>query len=75
VKKFFRVFSRVVWFCFRRHRRFEDHLCLHPQGCLSRFIGYEKIRIEPCASSELNEVPFERSQLLFHNTTGMAVDS
>jgi hypothetical protein len=33
VKKFFRVFSQVVWFCFRRHRRFEDHLCLHPQGC------------------------------------------
>jgi hypothetical protein len=33
VKKFFQAISRVVWFCFRRHRRFEDHLCLHPQGC------------------------------------------
>jgi hypothetical protein len=33
VKKLFWVFSRVVWLCFRRHRRFEDHLCLHPQGC------------------------------------------
>jgi hypothetical protein len=32
VKTFFRLFSRVVWFCFRRHRRFEDHLCIHPQG-------------------------------------------
>jgi hypothetical protein len=34
VKKFFRVFSRVLWFCFRRHRRFEDHHCLH-HGLLS----------------------------------------
>jgi hypothetical protein len=31
--KFFRVLSRVVWFCFCRHRRFEYHLCLHHQGC------------------------------------------
>jgi len=30
--KFFRAISRVVWFCFRRYQRFEDHLCLHPQG-------------------------------------------
>jgi hypothetical protein len=33
VKKFFRAISRIVWFCFRRYRRFEDHLCLHPEGC------------------------------------------
>jgi len=32
VKKFFRVISRVMWFCFRRCRRFEDRLCLHHQG-------------------------------------------
>jgi hypothetical protein len=31
--KFFRVLSRVVWYCFRRYRRFEDYLCLHLQGC------------------------------------------
>jgi hypothetical protein len=25
VKKFFRAINRVVWFCFRRYRRFLDH--------------------------------------------------
>jgi hypothetical protein len=34
LKKVFRVLSLVVCFCFRRHRRFEDYLCLHHQGCL-----------------------------------------
>jgi hypothetical protein len=41
LKKVFRVLSRVVWFCFRRHRRFEDYLCLHHQGC---WVGVKRIK-------------------------------